>query len=96
MNVALYPLLLRIVTPLGKSPSADESLVRGQPPESSDVPYVETSLFQDLGFRYISIQNKQAHPILTYIHLYSHVKIPYQLKKSMFQIIYLCFYTWSR
>ena len=44
LNVALYPLLLLIVAPLGKSPSADESLVRGRPPEIFDVPSVETSL----------------------------------------------------
>ena len=44
MNVALYLILLLIVAHLVKSPSADESLVRGRPPESFDVPSVETSL----------------------------------------------------
>ena len=43
-NIAIYPLLLLIVAPLGKSLSANKILVRGQPPESFDVPSVETSL----------------------------------------------------
>ena len=78
MNVEIYPLLLLIISPLGRSPSAEESLVRGRPHESFDVLSVETSLFQDLGLFLIAIQNKQAHQILTHIHMYSHEQIPYR------------------